>query len=139
MNTTTRTFAAAALAGIAFTTVLRADDWPAWGGSDPGRNMYSPAKGIPAKFEPGTFKKKGQSSPTGEELHQVRYHPDGKRAVSLSDVCLRIWDTRDWSKSVTRKGVVGWLSADGAKMAVVKQESSREIEVWPFQELAKGL
>src|SRR5687767_1677393 len=28
-------------------------DWPQWGGHDPGRNMYSPAKGLPAKFEPG--------------------------------------------------------------------------------------
>ncbi|MEO6740460.1 MAG: PQQ-binding-like beta-propeller repeat protein [Chthoniobacteraceae bacterium] len=55
-----RIFTAAALAGIAFTSVLRADDWPAWGGGDPGRNMYSPAKGIPAKFEPGKFKKNSE-------------------------------------------------------------------------------
>ena len=60
MKITTRTLAAAALAGIAFTSALRADDWPAWGGSDPGRNMYSPAKGIPAKFEPGSFKKNSE-------------------------------------------------------------------------------
>ena len=55
-----RTFTAAALAGIAFTSVLRADDWPAWGGSDPGRNMYSPAKGIPAVFGPKEPNKQGK-------------------------------------------------------------------------------
>ena len=60
MNTTTRTFAAAAMAGLALASALRAEDWPAWGGSDPGRNMYSPAKGIPAKFEPGSFKKNSE-------------------------------------------------------------------------------
>jgi outer membrane protein assembly factor BamB len=34
-----------------------AQDWPRWGGNDPGRNMYSPAKGLPDKFEPGKLKK----------------------------------------------------------------------------------
>src|SRR5439155_10035548 len=33
-----------------------AQDWPQWGGNDPGRNMYSPAKGLPAKFDPGKVK-----------------------------------------------------------------------------------
>ncbi len=33
------------------------EDWPQWGGNDPGRNMYSPAKGLPADFDPGKFKK----------------------------------------------------------------------------------
>ena len=34
-----------------------AQDWPQWGGNDSGRNMYSPAKGLPDRFLPGTFKK----------------------------------------------------------------------------------
>mgnify|MGYP000851872589 CR=1 FL=1 len=36
---------------------LTAEDWPQWGGNDPGRNMYSPAKGLPDRFEPGKFKR----------------------------------------------------------------------------------
>ena len=24
-----------------------AEDWPQWGGNDPGRNMYSPVKNVP--------------------------------------------------------------------------------------------
>jgi four helix bundle protein len=28
-------------------------DWPGWGGNDPGRNMYSPMKGLPDRFDPG--------------------------------------------------------------------------------------
>jgi len=44
---------------IAFTlgaAGLQADDWPQWGGNDPGRNMYSLARWLPETFDPGTFK-----------------------------------------------------------------------------------
>ncbi len=37
-------------------SVSHAEDWPAWGGNDPGRNMYSTAKGLPSSFVPGEFK-----------------------------------------------------------------------------------
>ncbi len=40
----------------ALTISASAQDWPQWGGNDPGRNMYSPAKGLPSQFEPGKFK-----------------------------------------------------------------------------------
>jgi outer membrane protein assembly factor BamB len=33
-----------------------AHDWPQWGGLSPGRNMYSPAKGLPERFDPGKFR-----------------------------------------------------------------------------------
>lgn len=46
----------AALAGVVFTGSALAQDWPGWGGSDPGRNMYSPAKNLPDQFDPGKFK-----------------------------------------------------------------------------------
>jgi len=36
--------------------LARAEDWPQWGGNDPGRNFYSPAKGLPDRFEPGKLK-----------------------------------------------------------------------------------
>ncbi len=35
---------------------IRADDWPQWGGSTLGRNMYSPAKGLPDRVEAGKLK-----------------------------------------------------------------------------------
>ncbi len=38
-------------------STLHAADWPRWGGNDPGRNMYSPAKGLPDRFEPGKLKR----------------------------------------------------------------------------------
>lgn len=41
---------------VDFTGPARAEDWPGWGGSDPGRNMYSPATGFPATFNPGKYK-----------------------------------------------------------------------------------
>ncbi len=60
MNMTRRRLAIMAL-GLATTTATalssRAEDWPQWGGNDPGRNMYSPAKGLPDRFEPGKIKK----------------------------------------------------------------------------------
>jgi WD40 repeat protein len=85
-----------------------------------------------------TVRKKGQSSRTREETHRVEYLPDGKRAVSLSDVGLRIWDTSDWNKSVRKEGVLAWLSVDGTKMAVVTGESPGEIEVWRFEKFIKA-
>lgn len=60
MNITTRILTTAAFAGVSLGSALHAADWPAWGGSDPGRNMYSPAKGIPATFKPGEFKKNSE-------------------------------------------------------------------------------
>ncbi len=39
---------------------LDAGDWPAWGGSDPGRNMVSTETGLPETFKPG------EKSTTGE-------------------------------------------------------------------------
>jgi outer membrane protein assembly factor BamB len=41
---------------------VRAQDWPAWGGSNPGRNLYSPAKNLPAQVFPG------QKKPGSEQL-----------------------------------------------------------------------
>jgi len=43
------------LAGVCALTPIRGEDWPEWGGK-PHRNMYSPAKGLPDKFEPGKMK-----------------------------------------------------------------------------------
>src|SRR4051794_4889148 len=48
---------ATSVALLAVCAISRAEDWPRWGGNDPGRNMYSPAKGLPSQFEPGKFKK----------------------------------------------------------------------------------
>jgi outer membrane protein assembly factor BamB len=39
--------------GIFLTLPLCAQDWPRWGGNDPGRNMYSPARNLPERFDPG--------------------------------------------------------------------------------------
>ena len=58
MKTLSLLMAAAAGCGLA----AHAQDWPAWGGPDAGRNMYSPAKGLPDRFEPA------KSKPGGDEL-----------------------------------------------------------------------
>ncbi len=39
---------------MALPTAATADDWPQWGGPDPGRNMVSPQTGLPDTFDPGT-------------------------------------------------------------------------------------
>ncbi len=46
---------AALSAGLALPRAV-ADDWPQWGGNDPGRNMYSPARGLPDSLDPGKLK-----------------------------------------------------------------------------------
>src|SRR5271165_5171497 len=45
----------AIMAGVWLPTAF-ATDWPRWGGNDPGRNMYSPAKGLPDHFDAGKTK-----------------------------------------------------------------------------------
>ncbi len=42
--------------GVASVAQNGGGDWPQWGGNDPGRNMFSPAKGLPDRFEPGKRK-----------------------------------------------------------------------------------
>src|SRR5688500_20123774 len=51
-----RITATAAAAGVLGLAPAIAEDWPQWGGTNWGRNMYSPEKGLPAKFDPGKFK-----------------------------------------------------------------------------------
>jgi len=50
---------------VAFSALLisgsaRAGDWPAWGGSDPGRNMVSHEVGLPETFMPGEKSSAGE-------------------------------------------------------------------------------
>src|SRR5438093_7533266 len=51
-------------------------DWPAWGGSDLGRNMYSPARGLPDLFDAGKPK------PGSDEI-DLRTTKNVKWAVKL--------------------------------------------------------
>ncbi len=44
------------LASLLLTVAAQAEDWPRWGGSSLGRNMYSPAFGLPSTFDPGKAK-----------------------------------------------------------------------------------
>lgn len=50
----------AAFAALFITvTQTQAGDWPAWGGSDPGRNMVSAETGLAETFKPGDKSTKG--------------------------------------------------------------------------------
>jgi outer membrane protein assembly factor BamB len=55
MKNSNLTIALAALAGVLTLNNTVAQDWPQWGGTD-FRNMYSPAKGLPDRFDPGKLK-----------------------------------------------------------------------------------
>ena len=57
MKTTSTLFASCLLAATLLPPDALSQDWPQWGGNDPGRNMYSPAKGLPAEFNAGKPKK----------------------------------------------------------------------------------
>jgi len=56
MKTAHASLAILTLGIIATLPTARAEDWPQWGGNDPGRNMYSSATGMPESFNPGKFK-----------------------------------------------------------------------------------
>ena len=59
INTTSLSVTMSVLLAVA---AAQAADWPAWGGSDLGRNMVSNEKGLPDTFKPG------EKSPTGEGM-----------------------------------------------------------------------
>ena len=61
---------------LACGTITRAEDWPQWGGNDPGRNMYSKAKGLPDKFDAGKLK-------TGTEEVDIATTTNVKWAIKL--------------------------------------------------------
>jgi outer membrane protein assembly factor BamB len=50
------TFSILSTALLAGGLIATAQDWPQWGGHTLGRNMYSPAKGLPDRVEAGKFK-----------------------------------------------------------------------------------
>jgi outer membrane protein assembly factor BamB len=52
-----RSILQAAAVLVAGSVIIHSQDWPGWGGTDPGRNMYSPVKGLPERFEPGRLKR----------------------------------------------------------------------------------
>ncbi|MHA3772314.1 outer membrane protein assembly factor BamB family protein [Verrucomicrobiota bacterium sgz303538] len=56
MNFLSRTLVLAGSIAALTTASVMAEDWPRWGGNDPGRNMYAPVKGLPSEFDPGKFK-----------------------------------------------------------------------------------
>ena len=56
MNFLSRTLVLAGSIAALTTASVVAEDWPQWGGNDPGRNMYAPVKGLPSEFDPGKFK-----------------------------------------------------------------------------------
>ena len=53
-----------------------ASDWPQWGGPNPGRNMYSPEKGLPSRVEAGQLK-------TGTEEVDMKTTKNVKWVVKL--------------------------------------------------------
>ncbi|MGE3309273.1 MAG: PQQ-binding-like beta-propeller repeat protein [Limisphaerales bacterium] len=56
MKKTVSTPLTLALVAVGLQASTRAQDWAQWGGTL-GRNMYSPEKNLPDRFEPGKFKK----------------------------------------------------------------------------------
>src|SRR5687768_16672003 len=62
MNAIFRKSVTSAALAVLCPAIAFSDDWPSWGGTDLGRNMYSPGKGFPAEFSPGKFK------PNSEEI-----------------------------------------------------------------------
>jgi WD40 repeat protein len=79
--------------------------------------------------------KKGQSSPTREEMHFVEFTPDGKQALSVSNQGLRLWDATTWTRSRQVVGCTGRLSSDGKRIAVVRNAAPNVIEVWRLEDL----
>jgi WD40 repeat protein len=80
--------------------------------------------------------KKGTTIPTHDELHQVEFTPDGKRAFSNSSGGVALWDATSWTTFKGLAGCQGRLSPDGTRVALVRAGDQSLIELWDLDELA---
>src|SRR6478672_1861832 len=67
-----------------------ANDWPRWGGLDPGRNMYSPEKGLLSKF--------GPTKPSAQGAYSIAFKP-GTEDVDLTNTSGIKWVAKLGSQS----------------------------------------
>jgi len=75
----------ACLALVLLASPALADDWPQWGGSNPGRNMVSTETGLPDSFEPGKKTQKGIEPGSAENVRwavRLGSHIYGNATVS---------------------------------------------------------
>ena len=83
-----------AVCGTLALPVAFANDWPEWGGTDPGRNMYSPEKHLPARFATETVNAKVEFKRGTEDI-------DPKSAKNLK------WVAKIGSQSYGNVSVAG--------------------------------
>ena len=83
--------------------------------------------------------KKGKSSPGAGEVHHVEFTPDGKRAFSNSCGTVALWDASSWAAPKQLLNCRGRLSADGTRVALLKDQSPGTIELWDLNDLAKTM
>ena len=76
---------AALMACGLFSSSTSAGDWPAWGGVDLGRNMYSPTKGLPDAFDAAWARAMLVLSAEADKATQVTAHKDG--GITLLSKC----------------------------------------------------
>ncbi len=90
---------------------------------------------VVAKDGKVTVARRGKSSPTGEETHLVEFTPDGQRALSVSPAGLRLWDASTWTRSRQVLRCFGRLSADGKRIAIVRESAPDIIQIWRLEDL----
>ena len=85
-------------------SVASGQDWPRWGGNDPGRNMYAPAKGLPDRVDPGKFK-------------------SGTEDVDMATTKNVKWVSKLWSQSYGNVSV-----ANGRVYVGTNNDSARDLQ-----------
>jgi WD40 repeat protein len=85
------------------------------------------------------IKKKGTSRQGAGELHSIDFTPDGKRALSNSSGGFVLWDAGTWSTFKALADAYGCLSPDGNRIAIARNSSPSEIQIWASTELEKTM
>ena len=104
------------------TGLLRAGDWPQWGGSDPGRNMVSTETGLPASFDAKgeTLENVRWMMPLGSHIYGNPTVAGGRVFVGTDDALLEhderfhrtrggmVWCLEEATGRMLWRLVVGW-------------------------------
>jgi WD40 repeat protein len=91
--------------------------------------------------EGGKFviKKKRTSRSGAGEVHSVEFSPDGKRALSNSSGGMLLWDATNWATFKALPDACGCMSLDGNRIAVARNASPSEVQIWALSDLEKTM
>jgi WD40 repeat protein len=84
------------------------------------------------------IKKRANSKGTAGELHSFEFAADGKRALSNSSEGVQLWDASRWVITKNLGLGCGCFSPNVAQVALAREATPGQVEIWAFGDLVKA-